>query len=79
LRRHEGRNIHQNRALVSQEPSLGLFSGYDKTVVKEAEPKITEDVFRVLGIEQSAARRASEGAAKPTNGRAAAAGQRFLD
>jgi len=49
--------------------------------MRQVEPAITDDVFRVLGIEQSVASRTSEGGTAPSNVRAAAtdARRRFLD
>ena len=49
--------------------------------MQAVEPAITEDVYRVLGIEQSVASRTSEGGTAPENVRAAVADarRRFLD
>ena len=49
--------------------------------MQAVEPAITEDVYRVLGIEQSVASRISEGGTAPANVRAAVADarRRFLD
>ena len=47
--------------------------------MQAVEPAIIEDVYRVLGIEQSVASRTSEGGTAPATVRAAVARQRFLD
>jgi argininosuccinate lyase len=49
--------------------------------MRQVEPAITDDVFQVLGIEQSVASRTSEGGTAPANVRAAVADarRRFLD